>query len=162
MAQRKESAKKVREVFGSRLAEARADRRWTQEELAAEMDRIGHPIHRATIAKIETGKRPTSLAETIMLAAALDVAPLHLIFPIDGGEVELAPHLTVDADKALTWASGFQPLREENTRSYLRESPSGSESPVAVFRRTTKTLMESVTELSSVIEGLLDEEGEKQ
>jgi transcriptional regulator with XRE-family HTH domain len=47
----------------------------------------GVKMDRAAISKIENGRRSTlELAEVLVLARALHVAPVDLVFPLDGGE----------------------------------------------------------------------------
>ncbi len=107
---------------------------WDQQGLADAMKRIGHPINRATISKIEKGARgvggkhgrnpitrgetaprPVSLDEVIAFAAALDVAPIHLFLPIfNEDDVLLAPKVRVDVETAYDWARGEQPLGEDD------------------------------------------------
>ena len=128
----------VNEVFARRLREARASRGWNQERLADEVTRIGHPIGRVTISKIEAGKRGVLIEEAIALAAALDVAPAHLLLPIDAGEgphaqtspaasVKLAPKLKAGQVKARRWFRGELPLHPtlENFEVYLHQTPEG-------------------------------------
>src|SRR4051794_7495768 len=64
------------------------------QELADRVKALGGKLDRAAIAKIESGTRNVSLDEALLLAAALDVAPVHLFFPLnDDAEVEIAPGL---------------------------------------------------------------------
>lgn len=70
------------------------------QDLADETERLGHPIGRSVLANLENGRRPTlSVAELIVLAKALRVPPLLLLFPVGHvEEVELPPH-----GKVSTW-----------------------------------------------------------
>ena len=113
----------VREVYARRLREARKHRDWTQQRLADEMKRIGHPIDRATVAKIERGKRPMEVSELVAFAAALDVAPPALFMPLGTRSVQLTDELTVDAGTAVKWAYGGGSIDPLNARTYLLESP---------------------------------------
>ena len=47
----------VNQIFAYRLRDARLSKQWKQQDLANAMERIGHSINRATIAKIEAGAR---------------------------------------------------------------------------------------------------------
>lgn len=121
---RKAGARPVGDVLARRLREARGARNWTQQELAAELERLGAPMDRTTIAKIEKGQRQARVEELIALAAALDVAPVHLFLPIeDDGLVALTPKLEVDVEKAWRWARGRQPLDPANIRTYSFQHP---------------------------------------
>mgnify|MGYP003608491649 CR=1 FL=1 len=61
-------------LFGSRVKAIRKTRGWTQEELARRMSDAGHPMHQTTLAKIESGTRPTSVAELGALSTLLEVS----------------------------------------------------------------------------------------
>ena len=91
----------VDQIFAYRLRDARLSKQWKQQDLADAMARVGYPINRATIAKIEAGARgvggghglapikrgqtaprPVSLEEAIAFAVALDVPASSLFLPI--------------------------------------------------------------------------------
>lgn len=126
---RKSVQQQTRDVYRERLKEVRKRRGWTQEELAAAMGKIGHPINRTTIAKIERGHRPMEVSELVAFAAVLDVQPASLYLPLDAETVWLTESLPVDADEAVEWARGTAPLNPENARSYYAESPSATFGP---------------------------------
>lgn len=133
MAKRKQ-ALDVNQVFAYRLRDARLTKRWDQQDLAEAMARVGHPINRATISKIEAGARGVggihgsegikagqtrprnvSLDEAVAFAVALDVPVLSLLLPvIREDDVQLAPEVRVDVDTAHAWARGEQPLRPDD------------------------------------------------
>ena len=120
----------VNRVFAYRLRDARLSKQWKQQDLADAMEKIGHPINRATIAKIEAGARgvggahgrdpikrgetrprPVSLEEAIAFAVALNVPPQSLFLPIiRQDDVQLAPKVRVAVDVAHAWARGEEPL----------------------------------------------------
>jgi hypothetical protein len=131
----------VNQIFAYRLRDARLSKPWKQRDLADAMARIGHPIGRATIAKIEAGARgvggeihgsepiktgqgqtpprAVSLEEAIAFAAALDVPPPSLFLPIvRDDDVQLSPAIRVDVDTAHAWARGEQALREDSASFY--------------------------------------------
>jgi transcriptional regulator with XRE-family HTH domain len=128
-------------VFAERLREARNARGWRQQDLADEMGKLGMPMDRTTIAKLEKGQREVRLDELVALAVALDVALVHLVLPIEGDEsspiegdklpvhpthgppVKLTPKREVDQVKARRWARGDIPLDPANYRSYAEQSP---------------------------------------
>jgi transcriptional regulator with XRE-family HTH domain len=76
--------------------------------LADETKRIGFPISRAAIANYESSrKRGLDLAELLILAAALDVPPLVLLFPgLPDGAVEGLPGVRTTSWDAAAWFSG--------------------------------------------------------
>ena len=74
-----------RTEFHQRIAEAikrGRGRRMTGHELADATARLGYPITRSQIANYESGrKQGLDVVELLVIAAALDVAPLELLFP---------------------------------------------------------------------------------
>ncbi|MBF9071737.1 helix-turn-helix domain-containing protein [Streptacidiphilus fuscans] len=59
----------------------------TAQVLADACTERGVKMDRAAISKIETGRRSTlELAEVLVLARSLGVAPVDLVFPLDGGD----------------------------------------------------------------------------
>ncbi len=128
----------VNEVFAYRLRDARLSKQWTQQDLADAMKGRGHPINRATIAKIEAGARgvggghgrepiklgetpprPVSLEEAIAFAVALDVPPPSLFLPISReDDVHLAPEVCVDVEAAHAWVRGERPLDPDDGQFY--------------------------------------------
>lgn len=134
----------VGQVFAYRLRDARLSRRWKQQDLADAMAAIGHPINRATIAKIEKGAtgvggavhgssrptgstqaRPVSLTEAVAFAVALNVAPVNLFVPISGDDkVQLTPSRVVETSTAQRWARGDESLDPDgDDRFYRSQSP---------------------------------------
>lgn len=55
--------------FGLHVKDLRKARGWSQEELANRMSAVGHPMHQTTVAKLESGSRPTNVGEVAALAA---------------------------------------------------------------------------------------------
>lgn len=88
----------IKKARGSRSAQ------W----LADETKRIGLPISRAAIANYESGrKRGLDLTELLVIAAALDVPPLVLLFPqLPDGPVEGLPGITTTSWEAAAWFTG--------------------------------------------------------
>lgn len=76
------------------------------QQLSDAVERFGVKIQRPVLANLETGRRPTiSVAELFALAAALEVPPLLLVFPV--GKVDLMeplPGIEVSPFAALSWA----------------------------------------------------------
>jgi transcriptional regulator with XRE-family HTH domain len=104
------------QVFGARLREVRESRRWTQIELAARLEDLGHPVSQSKLAKIEKGATSVkyenaadkvNLADVLAIAYALDVCPLHLFCP-----VEQEPRVEI--------VRGRQPLDPEWLREWVR------------------------------------------
>ncbi len=80
----------------------------TAQALAAACADLGLPIGRVVIANLERGHRETiTVGELMVLAAALGVPPVTLVFPVgEAGEVEYLPGRTEDAWDAALWFAG--------------------------------------------------------
>ena len=85
----------------------------TAQELADRCGEIGMPFPRAVLANFETGRRPTvSVAELLVLAAALEVPPVVLIAPIGRARTaEALPGQELDPWAEALWASGYVRIR---------------------------------------------------
>ncbi|WP_065289904.1 transcriptional regulator [Mycolicibacter kumamotonensis] len=76
--------------------------------LADETERLGHPISRSALANYESGrKKGLDIGELIVIAVALKVPPVALLFPeLPDGAVELVPDVPVSSEDALAWFCG--------------------------------------------------------
>lgn len=76
--------------------------------LADETARLGYPISRSALANYESGrKKGLDVGELIVIAAALKVPPVALLFPgLPDGVVDLVPGVPVSSEDALAWFSG--------------------------------------------------------
>jgi hypothetical protein len=96
----------------------------SQRRLVARLDQLGLPLNQSVITRIERGTRKVSLDEAVALAAALDVAPVHLFMPInDEGCVSVTPSIEEPSRVARQWALGIRALDPVNTRFYGSQSP---------------------------------------
>src|SRR4051812_39195075 len=114
-----------RQVFATRVEEARERRRWTQQQLVDRLVEIGYTkddgkprLDRSTIAKIEDDsdsntRSNASLEDVLALAAALDCSPMHLLTPrYDAENVQVARNLVAPAPDLGHWIAGeVEPLR---------------------------------------------------
>ena len=77
-------------------------------ELADATARLGYPITRSQIANYESGrKQGLDVAELLVIAAALDVAPLELLFPGEPDQaVQTLPGQTATTLAASNWFVG--------------------------------------------------------
>lgn len=73
---------------------------------------LGHPIDRSVIAKLEKGLRQSvTVADVLVLAKALGVPPILLIFPVGQDEViEILPGRTIGTWTATKWFTAEGPL----------------------------------------------------
>lgn len=73
-------------------------------EVAERTRELGYPIHRVTLGKIESNNREGKfdVVEVIVLAIALDVEPLHLLFPdLLHGRVDWLPGRSMRTEDAI-------------------------------------------------------------
>lgn len=104
-----EWAKEMVKVIGASVAHYRRQRRpkMSAQALADACKDRGYPgLTRSVIANFETGARDSiSVPEWLVLAAALEVAPLLLLFPVGRvAEIEALPDLSTTPMDAVQWA----------------------------------------------------------
>lgn len=97
--------------IGRTLATLRAERAVSGRELSERCATLGHPMPRNVIANLESGRK-TSLPvhELVVLATALGVPPVSLLYDVTGGPVEALPGITATPWSALLWFTGEQAL----------------------------------------------------
>lgn len=96
------------EAFGEAVQFWRKKLGLTAVDLANRTKEVGYPITRATIAKIESNSRNSKvdLAEVTVLAAALRIAPVDLIFPgLPDREYRATPRSSMAATGCINWFS---------------------------------------------------------
>jgi transcriptional regulator with XRE-family HTH domain len=101
------------QTFARQLRETRERKGWTQQDLAGQLwVQLGESMDQATVARIEQmRKKNVSLNDVLMLAAALDVAPVHLVVPRNSDdEVQLGDKLRAPARLIRRWFRGERPL----------------------------------------------------
>ncbi|MEV6660633.1 helix-turn-helix domain-containing protein [Nocardia fluminea] len=108
-----ENAKSWQESLAARtgraVRKARESAGLTAAQLSDRTRDIGYPIHRIAISKIENGARVGKLdvAELVVLARALEVPPVELIYPdLPDGPVEVWPDQQTTNFQAVQWFSG--------------------------------------------------------
>lgn len=101
----------AREVRRHRLA-----RGMSAQQLSDACSKLGAPMPRTVISNIENGRRTNiSVAEVMVLAQALDVPPIALIFPagyVD--EVEYLPDRKIDPIRAVNAFSGKTRIHQKS------------------------------------------------
>ena len=101
---------------------ARQDK-FTAEKLEGETERLGHPVSRYALANYESGrKRRLDVAELVVLATALDVAPSELLFPGDPDDLVELPGQTMTTLQARAWF-GLTPTRSARSRDHGSSKP---------------------------------------
>lgn len=86
----------------------------TALQLTARTEAFGYPVSRVAISKIESNTRAGKfdISELLVLAAALDVPPMLLLYPqLPYGHVEFLPGVNVLSYEASDWFSGDAPRR---------------------------------------------------
>jgi transcriptional regulator with XRE-family HTH domain len=108
----------VGEVVGRHVRSYRKKLGWTQQDLADETSKLGHPINRVTLAKLEAGgtrAANVSLVDTMVLAAALSVPPPLLFLPLGEEDlVAITPAVKVHPHLVLDWVTGEEPFTNSN------------------------------------------------
>jgi transcriptional regulator with XRE-family HTH domain len=128
----------VADVLAKKVRQYREAQGLRQEDLAERITKLGYPMNRVTLAKIEAGGTRTgnaSLTEVLMLAAALDVPPPLLFLPL--GDVELMtmgtervhPHLVLD------WLAGDLAFTMSNRMARDQQAWYRNAQPLFMFRR---------------------------
>lgn len=87
------------------------------QQLADACAAQGFPIKRTVLSNLESGYRETiTVPELIVLAKALEVAPIQLVYPIDAEpEVEVLPGHSVPTERAMLWFTGWLDLFKEES-----------------------------------------------
>ncbi|MFJ8852402.1 helix-turn-helix domain-containing protein [Streptomyces sp. NPDC102437] len=99
---------RVSRTIAQEVRRHRLARGMSAQQLADACDRLGSPMPRTVISNIENGRRGNvTVAEVGILAAALEVAPAALVFPVGyAEEVEHLPGRTVPPLEAADWWNG--------------------------------------------------------
>lgn len=99
--------------FGAAVARRRRHLGLTAVQLWERTVELGYPVTRIAISKIENNTRAGKLdmAEVLILARALELPPMLLLYPsYPGGVVEFLPGWEVESERAAGWISGKLPL----------------------------------------------------
>jgi transcriptional regulator with XRE-family HTH domain len=79
-------------------------------------------MDRATIARIEGGSRTVSIDDAFVIAAALDVSPIHLLTPTTGEQdMHPAPTTTRSPAQARRWVLATRPLPGQDEVTFRHE-----------------------------------------
>ncbi|GAA0812154.1 hypothetical protein [Spirilliplanes yamanashiensis] len=127
------------DLVATQIRQIRGHRGLTVRALAARCAELGGAHLTANVlTNIEVRGRGVSVDELLVLALALDVAPVHLLIPPIGHGADLAVTDQVAADPlaAAAWIRGEAPLPPANAAAYLayaveRAEPTGRAQPQA-------------------------------
>lgn len=95
-------------MIAGEVRRRREARKMSAQQLSDACAALGYPIHRSVLANFENGRRPTiSVAELLVIARALDIAPVLLLFPVGyADEVEMLPGDFKPPLTAVSWVAG--------------------------------------------------------
>jgi transcriptional regulator with XRE-family HTH domain len=122
----------VSDVVAARVRQVRKRRDLTTDQLAARCAELGEPeLTTQALYKLEArrpGKlrpRPVTVDELLTLAAALNVAPVHLLVPIDdfGESYRVTGEVSERAGYIREWIRGKLPLPGADPREFFSQVP---------------------------------------
>jgi len=123
---------------GRRIAAARSRQGLSAQQLADRCAALGLPaLSRIVIARLENGRRDSvSTAEVLVLAAALEVPPADLMFPLGERErAEVLPGFTAPVEAAGRWLTGELILTvEDGSPAGFRWPAPGEESTLTLLK----------------------------
>ena len=96
--------------IGAQILRARKELNLSAQGLADRTAKLGYPIGRATISQFENGtRRSVTVAELLILAAALNTSPVSLIYPGPYRQsVSVIPGRVVTEFQAAQWFSALE------------------------------------------------------
>jgi transcriptional regulator with XRE-family HTH domain len=118
-------------AVAQRVRELRRKRGWSAENLAQRCAEVGAPgLNRAVIANLECGRRTyVTTDELLTLAYVLDVAPVHLLVPVNLDEAVAEHHYQLTPDRLIAVRDARQWIRGRfcppgsDSRRYFSEVP---------------------------------------
>jgi transcriptional regulator with XRE-family HTH domain len=101
-------------VIAAEVRRYRKDRRLSAQQLSDRCAKLGMEIPRSTLADLENGRRSkVTVAELLVLAAALDIPPVLLVAPLGRQpKSEILPGRELPTRDAVLWLSGVDGLSE--------------------------------------------------
>ena len=112
-----EWATELAQAIAGEVRRHRLARKMSAQQLADRCAALGMEIPRSVLANLENGRRPTvSVAELLILAAALEVPPVTLIAPLgQAPETQILPNRELTTWDAVLWMSGETRLPDDAT-----------------------------------------------
>ncbi|MYV98382.1 helix-turn-helix transcriptional regulator [Streptomyces sp. SID3343] len=101
-------------LLGAQVRRYRKERGMTTQQLAETCAALGADVPASVIGNVETGRRASfGVAELLVVAKALDLAPVNLLFPLGRQEtVQVLPDSEVPVWDAVTWFTDETPLAQ--------------------------------------------------
>src|SRR5512132_1898192 len=115
------------EHLAQRVRELRRRRGLSAAQLAERLRQVGLDWDRSIVANLENGRRASlDVAELLALALVLDVAPVHLLIPLDDDQpYRVTPTRVEPAGRTRDWVRGADVLDGIDQRTYFAEVPEG-------------------------------------
>ncbi|RSN71338.1 helix-turn-helix domain-containing protein [Actinomadura sp. WAC 06369] len=112
-------------VIAERVKDVRLRRKMSASQLADELAREGIKWNRSIVANFESGRRRSvTVEELLALAYVLDVAPIHLLIPLEDGKwYHFTPERATPTGFVREWVRGRHPLQSTNARLFFSEVP---------------------------------------
>lgn len=111
-------ATRLAQTIAGEVRRHRQRRKMSAQQLSDRCAELGMPIQRSVLANLESGRRTTvNVAEVLVLAAALDVSPGELIFPVGYSQVvEILPRDKREPLFGIDWIAGIKRLGEVSVK----------------------------------------------
>ncbi len=114
------------EVIAERMRQLMDRKGWTAQQLVDELAKVGIKWTRLIAANVLVKRRRyITVDEWLGLAYVLDVAPVHLLIPINDDQqpYHVTPGEVVRVERARAWMRGEDPLPGTDPRTYFSEVP---------------------------------------
>jgi transcriptional regulator with XRE-family HTH domain len=113
------------QVLVEQVKTLRRGRGWSGQRLAEEMTARGIPWDRSIVANLENGRRSVvSVDEMLALAYIFDIAPVHLLVPIDASDnLEPVPGVTASPDAVRAWIRAKDTIGSVDVRRFASQVP---------------------------------------
>jgi transcriptional regulator with XRE-family HTH domain len=106
----------VAKTVANNVKTVRENRRWSQQQLAAELAAVGRPMQPSAVAKVEKVSRRVDVDDLVAFAIALNVSPARLLFEEDAemdAEIGLTSEVSAPGWSVWQWLTGYRPLQAE-------------------------------------------------
>jgi len=99
-------------LLGAQVRKYRKERRLTAQQLSDACAELGADVPASVINNVETGRRSSfDVAELLVVAEALGIAPVNLLFPLGRQDtVEVLPGRVIPVWEAVAWFTDETPL----------------------------------------------------
>jgi transcriptional regulator with XRE-family HTH domain len=149
------------QTVARQVREARTRRGWSTAELARACARLGAPhITRSSLANLEGGRRSdVALQDVFVLAAALGVAPVHLMVPTDKREdldldlYQVVGDLVMTPTQARDWIRGTFCPPGTDPRDYYGFVPPEEFRPLTAEEQERGRMVAEADELDRLLRG---------